>query len=61
MTNVADTAPASGQTEQPVGSGAGGGLAGVRRAFAATEVDLRIFGMLVALVVILVGCGRRTW
>ena len=55
MTNVAGTAPASGQTEQPLGSGAGGALSGVRRAFSATEIDLRIFGMLVALVVILVG------
>jgi D-xylose transport system permease protein len=52
---VADTAPASGKTEKPLGSGAGGTLAGVRRAFAATEIDLRIFGMLVALVAILVG------
>lgn len=55
MTNVAGTAPASGKTEQPLGSGAGGGLSAVRRAFSATEIDLRIFGMLVALVAILVG------
>jgi D-xylose transport system permease protein len=55
VTNVADTAPSPGQTEQPLGSGAGGALAGVRRAFAAAEIDLRIFGMLIALVAILVG------
>jgi D-xylose transport system permease protein len=55
VTNVAGTAPASGKTQQPPGSGAGGTLAGVRRAFSATEIDLRIFGMLVALVAILVG------
>ena len=55
MTNVAGTAPASGKADQPVGSGAGGALAAVRRAFAATEVDLRIFGMLVALGVLLIG------
>jgi D-xylose transport system permease protein len=55
VTNVAGTAPASGQTEQPVGSGAGGALAGVRRVLSATEVDLRIFGMLVALAAILLG------
>jgi D-xylose transport system permease protein len=55
VTNVAGAAPASGKTEQPLGSGAGGGLAGVRRALAATEIDLRLFGMLVALVAILVG------
>ena len=55
MTNVAGTAPASGKAEQPLGSGAGGALAGVRRAFSAAEIDLRIFGMLVALVAILVG------
>jgi D-xylose transport system permease protein len=50
VTNVADTAP-----EQPLGSGAGGALTAVRRAFSATEIDLRIFGMLVALLAILVG------
>ena len=50
MTNVADTAP-----EQPLGSGASGALSAVRRALAATEIDLRIFGMLIALVAILVG------
>jgi D-xylose transport system permease protein len=55
VTNVAGTAPASGKTEEPLGSGAGGGLAAVRRAFTATEIDLRIFGMLVALGVLLIG------
>ena len=55
MTNVAGTAPASGQTEQPLGSGTGRALSRVRRAFAATEIDLRIFGMLVALAAILIG------
>jgi D-xylose transport system permease protein len=55
VTNVADTAPASGQTDQPLGSGTGGVPAAVRRAFAATEIDLRLFGMLVALIAILVG------
>ncbi len=55
MTNVAGTAPTPGKTDQPLGPGAGGALAGVRRAFSATEIDLRIFGMLVALVALLVG------
>ena len=55
MTNVAGTAPASGKTEEPLGPGAGGGLAAVRRAFSATEIDMRIFGMLVALGVLLIG------
>jgi D-xylose transport system permease protein len=55
VTNVAGTAPASGQTEQPLGSGARGAAAAVRRAFAATEIDLRLFGMLLALIAILVG------
>jgi D-xylose transport system permease protein len=55
VTNVADTAPASGQTEQPLGSGLGGAPAAVRRAVAATEIDLRLFGMLLALIGILIG------
>jgi D-xylose transport system permease protein len=52
---VAGTAPASGKAEEPLGSGAGGGLAAVRRAFSAAEIDLRIFGMLVALGILLIG------
>jgi D-xylose transport system permease protein len=49
VTNVAGTAPASGETSaSSFGST-------VRRAAAATEIDLRLFGMLVALVAILVG------
>jgi D-xylose transport system permease protein len=48
MTNVAETAPASGRAERPLGSR-------VRGALAATEIDLRLFGMLLALAVILVG------
>ena len=48
MTNVADMAPASRKTEQPLGSR-------VRGALAATEIDLRLFGMLLALAAILIG------
>ena len=48
MANVADAAPVSGQTQaQPPAR------ASVRSLFAQTEIDLRLFGMLVALVVIL--------
>ena len=48
MANVADVAPASGQTqaEPPTRSS-------IRSLFAQTEIDLRLFGMLLALVVIL--------
>jgi D-xylose transport system permease protein len=55
VTNVADTAPASGPTEHPLGSEAGGAPSAIRRAITATEIDLRLFGMLIALVGILVG------
>ena len=49
MANVADVAPVSGQTQaQPPAR------ASIRGLFAQTEIDLRLFGMLVALVVILV-------
>ncbi len=49
MANVADAAPASGQTQaQPPAR------TSIRNLFAQTEIDLRLFGMLVALVVILV-------
>jgi len=49
VANVADVAPASGQTQaQPPER------ASIRALFAQTEIDLRLFGMLVALVVILV-------
>ena len=51
MTDVAGAAP--GQTE-------GGPGLSVRRLFAATEIDLRLFGMLVALIVILLGFGLVT-
>ena len=49
MANVADVAPVPGQTqaEPPARTS-------VRGLFAQTEIDLRLFGMLVALVVILV-------
>jgi D-xylose transport system permease protein len=49
MANVADVAPVSGQTqaEPPARTS-------VRTLFAQTEIDLRLFGMLLALVVILV-------
>ena len=46
MANVADTAPVSNETRTPVRSR-------VRGLIAATEIDLRLFGMLVALAVIL--------
>jgi D-xylose transport system permease protein len=49
VTNVAGTAPASGETT-PRSFGST-----LRRAATATEIDLRLFGMLVALVAILVG------
>ena len=48
MTNVADTAPASGQQIDPPAR------TSVRGLLAQTEIDLRLFGMLVAFVVILV-------
>ena len=49
MANVADVAPVSGQTQaQPPAR------TSIRGLFAQTEIDLRLFGMLVALVVILV-------
>ncbi len=48
MTNVADTAPAPGRLQPSV-------LARLRRLFAQTEIDLRLFGMLVALAVIIGG------
>ena len=49
MANVADVAPVPGQTQAqpPVRTS-------VRGLFAQTEIDLRLFGMLLALVVILV-------
>ncbi len=46
MTNVADAAPVPGQVQPPVRTS-------VRSLFAQTEIDLRLFGMLVALAVIL--------
>ncbi|HET6746086.1 MAG TPA: sugar ABC transporter permease [Candidatus Limnocylindria bacterium] len=55
MTNVAGTAPSSGKTEQPLGPRVGRALAAVRDGLAATEIDLRLFGMLVALAAILIG------
>jgi D-xylose transport system permease protein len=49
LANVADVAPVSGQTQaQPPAR------TSIRGLFAQTEIDLRLFGMLVALVVILV-------
>ena len=49
MANVADVAPVPSQTQAQPPAGAS-----IRRLFAQTEIDLRLFGMLVALVVILV-------
>ncbi len=46
MTNVADAAPVSGQVQPPARTS-------IRGLFAQTEIDLRLFGMLVAFVVIL--------
>jgi D-xylose transport system permease protein len=46
VTNVADAAPVSGQVQPPVRTS-------MRGLFAQTEIDLRLFGMLVAFVVIL--------
>jgi D-xylose transport system permease protein len=46
VTNVADTAPISGQAQPPA-------RASLRELFAQTEIDLRLFGMLVALAAIL--------
>ena len=47
MTNVADAAPASGQAQPPARTS-------LRGMLAQTEIDLRLFGMLVALAAILV-------
>ncbi len=47
MTNVADAAPVSGQTQPPARRSIGGLIT-------QTEIDLRLFGMLLALVIILV-------
>ena len=49
MANVADVAPVPGQTQAEPPA-----RASIRGLFAQTEIDLRLFGMLVALVVILV-------
>ncbi len=46
MTNVADAAPVSGQTQPPARTSIGGRIA-------QTEIDLRLFGMLLALGLIL--------
>ncbi len=46
MTNVADAAPVSGQVSPPARTS-------VRGLFAQTEIDLRLFGMLIAFIVIL--------
>ena len=46
MTNVADAAPVSGQAQPPARTS-------IRGLIAQTEIDLRLFGMLVAL-------GRRS-
>ena len=46
MTNVADAAPVSGQTQPPARTSIGGKIA-------QTEIDLRLFGMLLALGLIL--------
>ena len=46
MTNVAETAPATGQTQPPARTTIGGLIA-------QTEIDLRLFGMLIALALIL--------
>jgi D-xylose transport system permease protein len=48
VTNVADTAPGSGSQQRTA-------AARLRQLFAQTEIDLRLFGMLVALVVIIGG------
>ncbi len=49
MANVADVAPVPSQTQAQPPAGAS-----IRRLFAQTEIDLRLFGMLIALVLILV-------
>jgi D-xylose transport system permease protein len=54
VANVADTAPTPGQSAGPAG------LARLRAAFASTEIDLRLFGMLVALGVILLAFNLLT-
>ena len=46
MTNLADAQPVSGQTEPPVRTS-------IRGLFAQTEIDLRLFGMLLAFLIIL--------
>jgi D-xylose transport system permease protein len=53
VTNVADTAPAPGRTQTSVG-------ARLRGFVTATEIDLRLFGMLVALVLILLAFNLLT-
>jgi D-xylose transport system permease protein len=55
VTNAAGTVPASGKEQQPLGARMRGALAAVGRGFAATEIDLRLFGMLVAEAIILIG------
>ena len=47
MTNVADSAPLSGQETQPPAR------TSIRALVAQTEIDLRLFGMLIAFIVIL--------
>ncbi len=49
MANVADTAPASGESRAPTAASR------LRELFAATEIDVRLFGMLLALAAILIG------
>jgi D-xylose transport system permease protein len=49
MANVADTAPVPGETRTTTS------VARLREALSATEIDVRLFGMLVALAVILIG------
>jgi D-xylose transport system permease protein len=49
MANVADTAPVPGETRTTTSA------ARLREALSATEIDVRLFGMLVALAVILIG------
>ena len=46
MTNVADATPVPGQASPPA-------RPSIRGLFAQTEIDLRLFGMLIALIVIL--------
>jgi D-xylose transport system permease protein len=53
VTNVADTAPIPGETRTSLRSRLRGWISRLRGWIAATEVDLRLFGMLVALALIL--------